>query len=352
MGGIAELVLHSGNDFITYNNKYNGTPISRELISQDFNKNDYCVIARNGDIVDDIYLCLITTDEFFNDPYNLIDKVQLISQGDILEEFSGNSMYISSIINKSQDVFCNKNKIYFKLNFALKEIHLIRMQFYDIKVHVKINESYKNLVLEKYLNVNYLFLNHLNRQNLAQKKICEFQVDSIQETQFNFKKGEKIKIDVPEGLLRELIIYVKRKDNTTQNSILSNIKLQIFGTNKESVEIEYYQSVTSHQYYNCKTPDNMYIIPIDNTPLEKYPSATLNTFKGDASLILDIKENINIEDYQIILFSRNCEIISSSYGMLGKFNFKTEIKSSTTDIKTDIDSKKRTFINYITLGMF
>lgn len=336
---------------IRYNNKYSShdRPIAGEFISQEFgtSNSDYCVISRNGDIVDNIYLCLITS-EFISDPYKLIENVQLISQGDVLEEFSGDSMYISSVINKSQVItncFRDENKIYLKLNFALKEIPLIRNQFHEIKVYIKLNKIYEKLVISKYLNINYLFLDNIDRKELAQKEICEYQVSSIQETKFNFKKGEQIKLDIPKGLLRELIIYVKRKQECRDVSltVLSNIKLLIFGQVKEYVDLMYYRDITSHQYYNCETPDNMYIIPIDNTPLEKYPSATLNTHEAFSSILLDIKENINIEEYEIILFSRKCEIITSAYGIIKKIKIKHEMQ----EIK-----QEKSLLNYITFGYF
>lgn len=352
MTGISELVLHTNNEGIKYNYKYSkyDSSIAGEFITQKFDKSgNYCVITRCGDIVDNIYLSLITS-EYISDPYKLIENVQLISQGEVVEEFSSDSMYISSIINKTQIVFQNENKIYLKLNFALKEIPLIRNGFYEIKVYVKLNELYKNLVLSKHLNVNYLFLHHLDRKELAQRKICEYQVSSIQEIKYNFKQGEQIKLDLPKGLLRELIIYVKLKQQCCGiPDILSTIKLKINSEVKENIDVMYYQHVTSRQYYNCETPNNMYIIPIDNTPLERYPSATLNTYSGYLSVILDIKENINIEDYEIILFSRNCETIVSAHSML--YKIKQEIKQQTKQEKQEI-KQERTLLNYITFGYY
>lgn len=345
-GGLGELVLHTYDKNLKINTLFGSQLCSRELKTFSFDENDCCILDSYGDIVNDIYLVLDFESLSFLDEYtslsvcknkilyDIISNIKLYScSGGVLEQFSGNTMYINSLIDKRSFVTYNKKKgggytVVYALNFCIKEIPLVRLRYPGIKIDVKLNSKYTASLLNKYLDVNCIFLDSGDRKKYVRCIQIDYPVNIKNETSFKITPGDtKIILDLRKAIagdIRDIFIYLKSSKGFIIKDALKLVSLYQNKMLRETYKSIYLNDIFPRQY-NTIFPDDVYVVPFDLRPIDQYPKGFYPANRVEhLELSIDLQENHNIDE--IIICSRRYTNLISSACVLSVQHFKPVIE--------------------------
>ena len=362
-GGLMQLVAMGAQDvYLTGNPQITffkvvyrrHTNFSKECIAQQFNGTTgfdsslTCTLARNGDLVQEIYLKAVlncnvaTVDHYFRleDVTKLIKTVEIEIGGqkidkhysqwlDIYNELFETSHDYRTVMNSGNDQVTNttdgKNvtayiplRFWFNRNPGLA-LPLIALQYHEVKILMNLNVPTNSTMSDANLLVNYLYLDTDERRRFAQVS-HEYLIEQVQHTGVENEGPITMNFNHPVKALF-----------WTAGANPGNIKLQLNGHDRAAVQphdyyhlVQPYESGLGHCGKSLHNVDRTWgpVVNSANThcvgmysfclkPAEHQPSGTCNFSRIDnARLNVDTVTNL-------YLFAMNYNVLRIMSGMGG-----------------------------------
>lgn len=277
-------------------------------------------IQQKYDLISDMYLTLeiekSCSYENEIDVYKIIDNliIEYSIDGGLssYSEISNIGLYMDYCIDKHAKFILSNNKIIYTLPinpiFWLK----IKDRTQSINIKINIDNTYKNLVKNKYITTNDVLVDKNFEKFFTSSRIYN-PIEVIKYYEYKYvvnsnntelKKFEiNGKIDIPiicgtNKFIRDIVIFVNNKDLK-----ILNLDLTISGTQRNNCDIEFYSQILPKKLYNTIFPNNMFIIPFDDNQ-SNIPKSYINTnkmFNGFNIIIeFDITNKFNINGLEII----------------------------------------------------
>lgn len=323
----------------TATNQVRYSKSTREFIEVPFDSGNAVVkVTRYGDLMKECFLCL-TYDQLppeVNNIYDIIKSVHLSIGGQLIEQYSGDSLRVLASFNKKAKVMVSHlanglKQLMFPLSLALStedtHIPLVCLAFHEVCIGVELIDHADSQLKRKSLYINYIHLNSDERRTTCRENInvtpLQYRIFQKIEHRVTLTSDgpatvQKIKIPTYMDAMRELIVLLKPKTviDGDCNEPVIKMRLSINDLNGQLGEEEgdamLYRQVIPRLYYDIEDNNElMYIMSFDHTPLEKQCSGLLNQPEHGLTLKMQLVSG----EYDVCIMARCFNVLEITHGM-------------------------------------
>jgi hypothetical protein len=326
------------------------------------NNNPCAAIGRQGDLLKTIWYKIVLDSPLPDNPYDIIEDIEYIIGGAIIEKYSGTSLEIISQYDPKAKCSISGNTIVFPLLLSTSgelALPLICLAFHEVKIDIKLSRNIK--IKSHSFEIAYVYLDFEERRRLCHNNLPhEYNITqkfSIKKQATCYAAGQTIKIPIKINHMRNKIRDIAFKitpltksavipyidhDGLTENPkdafmlmLLERIdmlesKLQnkhdplvsatfVFNASTNPYTIRHKQdavmlrSVIPREYYGFTNEDNTYYMPFDHTATQLYSSSSLSI----SLIVLELELELLPGLYDIDVLVRHNNVLRISSGMGG-----------------------------------
>ena len=275
------------------------TNFAVEAIEQTFNGNidnsasaarGTCHVARNGDLITNVYLKCDLSGSSLTAGYDVINTVELQIGGTKIDRHYGHWLRVWNDLTGRGDVSSSQTAIvsgsatknYIPLQFFFCRnpglaLPLIALQYHDVRIEFEFNAAEGDVptISNAELLVEYIYLDSEERKRFAQAS-HEYLIEQLQYSPETLIQGAENKVSLNLNHPCKELIW------TMSGVELESAQLKLNGHDRMSVQpAMYFQHVQALQHHTSSPSEGTYLYSFALNPEEHQPSGTCNFSRID-----------------------------------------------------------------------